>query len=95
MLATARIQSRPAGDALTYICLDAPLWGTHDVAVWCCSSVAPDVRIWGSLPAGEFECEREVQKPVAGLSIAGEGRVCWHGVIALLATQVRSLVLRL
>jgi hypothetical protein len=75
MLAIARIQSRHAGDALTYICLDAPLWGTHDVAVLCCSSVAPDVRIWGSLPAGESECEREVLRPVAGLSIAGGARL--------------------
>jgi hypothetical protein len=33
MLVTARILSRHASVALTYICLDAPLWGTHDVDV--------------------------------------------------------------
>jgi hypothetical protein len=97
MLAAACFQSRHAGDALTYICLDAPLRGTHDVAALYCSSwggLVPSVRIWSSLSERQLERERRVTRPVAGLSIAGEERVCWRGVVALLTKLVRSGTLR-
>jgi hypothetical protein len=93
MLAAARFQSRHAGDALTYICLDAPLRGTHDVAALCCSScrsLVLGVRISSSLSERDLGRARRVTRPVAGLSIAGEGRVCWRSVVALLAKLVRT-----
>jgi hypothetical protein len=76
MLAAARFQSRHAGDALTYICLDAPLRGTHDVAALCCSScrsLVLGVRISSSLSERDLGRARRVTRPVAGAIDSGRG----------------------